>query len=324
MGKNGKLNGHLQKQLLIAMIRIRKAEETIAKVYPEKQMRTPTHLSIGQEAVAVGVCQVLRKGDQVFASHRCHAHYLARGGSYSAIFGELCGRITGCNKGRVGSAHLADCRIGLYASPILGSMIPIAVGAAFSFRMDDIKNIAVAFFGDAAIEEGVFFESLNFAVLHRLPVLFVCENNFYSTHSHIKTRQPPSAIYKRIGIPELQARQVDGNDVEKVYQTAHSAVQQCRSGKGPVFLEYLTYRIREHVGPFFDYDKGYRTKEEVESWMKKCPIDRLERKLIKKGIIDRTIVDLLSKEMEFEAQQAYEEALQSPWPDPATLFDHTY
>ena len=324
MATNGRLNSILQKRLLISMMRIRTVEDQIVTVYPDKQMRTPTHLSIGQEAVAVGVCEGLRQEDQVFTSHRCHAHFLAKGGSIEALFGELCGRVTGCNKGRAGSAHLADCKVGIFASPILGSMIPIAAGAALSFKMNRSKNVAVAIFGDAAIEEGVFAESVNFAVLKKLPVLFVCENNFYSTHSHIKFRQPPSSIHQRIKIPELKTQQLDGNDVEKVYQVASHAIHQCRVGKGPVFIECLTYRIREHVGPLMDYDKGYRTKREVESWMKKCPIKRFKAKLTTEKIMTSQEIDVLTEKLKKYVEQAYAKALQSPWPDTKTLSDHVY
>lgn len=316
------LSKNLKKRFLVEMLRIRTAEDKIVEVYSQQMMRTPTHLSIGQEAVAVGVCRALSKDDQVFSGHRCHAHYLARGGDLNAFFAELCGRQTGSNGGRIGSAHLTDEKWGLYASPILGAMIPVAVGAAMAFKMDKSQRIAVAFLGDAAIEEGVFAESLNFAVVKMLPVLFVCENNLYSTNSPLKVRQPPSPIYKRVSIPELPAVQIDGNDVEKVYQTAAQAISQCRLGQGPAFIECLTYRIREHVGPLMDYDKGYRSRSEVESWMKKCPVARYRKRLIKEKVIRQSEFDLLSEKSAEEAQKAYELALGCPWPDPDSLLEH--
>ena len=218
----------------------------------EQQMQTPTHLSIGQEAVAVGVCQALQNADQVFASHRCHAAYLAKGGDYDGFFAELCGRVTGISRGRAGSAHLTDPRAGIFSSPILGEMIPVAVGAAWSAQLDGRQQVAVCFLGDAATEEGVFAESVNFAALKRLPVLFVCENNLYSTSSPLRVRQPPSPIFERVRIPEMSTRQIDGNDAVGVYQAAAEAVTALRAGQGPVFIECLTYRIREHVGPLLD------------------------------------------------------------------------
>ncbi len=324
MGQNAHLSDSIKKELFEAMVAIRKTEEVIADVYPQNYMRTPSHLSIGQEAVAVGICLALKKDDLVFSSHRCHAHYLAKGGNLSALFAELCGRVTGCNKGRVGSAHLSDSSIGLFASPILGSMIPVAVGTAMSFAMDKTKKVAVAFFGDAAIEEGVFAESLNFAIVNKLPIIFVCENNLYSTHTHICMRQPASAIIERVKIPELKTLQIDGNDCLGVYTTAHDLIEDCRNGKGPIFLECLTYRIREHVGPFYDYDKGYRTKEEVDDWSGRCPISHLANHLISDNIMTSYGINKLMTQAEVLAREAYQYALQCPWPDPDTLLDYVY
>jgi pyruvate dehydrogenase E1 component alpha subunit len=318
------MNKKFQKTLLTSMMKIRQAEETVVDVYHEQTMKTPTHLSIGQEAVAVGVCSALKEDDQVFVSHRCHAVYLAKGGSLENFFSELCGRESGSNKGRAGSAHLSDPNVGVFTSPILGGMIPVAVGAALSFQMDKAKKIAVAFFGDAAIEEGVFAESVNFAVLKKLPVLFVCENNLYSTHTHIKDRQPPSAIFKRVRTPELGTRQVDGNDIEVVYLAAKEAIGHCRKGKGPFFLEFLTYRFREHVGPLYDYDKGYRTKKEVEAWQKQCPILRYKKKLIMKKVIAEKEIAFFEKQLKKEARSSYQKALTAAWPNPKTLTDWAY
>ncbi len=311
----------LLKKMWVEMLRIRMAEEKIIKVYPDKTIRTPTHLSIGQEAVSVGLCQALKDEDQVFASHRCHAAFLAKGGDLKSFFAELCGRWDGPSQGRAGSAHLTDTRKGMFASPILASLIPVAVGAALSYQMDRKKNVGVGLFGDAAIEEGVFHESLNFAVLKHLPVIFVCENNLYSTHSPLSCRQPPSSIYQRVRIPELPTRLIDGNDVIKVYQTMQTAARLCRQGKGPVFIECLTYRVREHVGPLRDDDKGYRTKAEVERWRKRCPIKRLESHLILKGILSEEEKLKALEEIRQDVDAAYKAALQSPWPPEGSLLE---
>src|SRR5208283_5272505 len=227
----------IKKQLLDLMLKIRMAEEKIVEVYAkERQMRTPTHLSIGQEAVAAALSLALQPEDQVFTGHRCHAAYLARGGDFQGFFDELAGRKTGICQGRAGSAHLTDPSVGIYASPILSAMIPVAVGAAMSFKMDSTPRVAVAVFGDAAIEEGVFAESINFAVTNTLPVLFICENNLYSTHTPLSVRQPPSAIYQRYSIPEMKAQRIDGNDVCLVYETLKEAVDHVRKGQGPLFI----------------------------------------------------------------------------------------
>lgn len=324
MKKNLKVKRNLKKDLFSIMLKIRIAEEKIVSVYQEQNMRTPTHLSIGQEAVAAGVCQALSLDDQVFAPHRCHAHYLAKGGDLDGFFAELCGKQTGSSGGRIGSAHLTDDKAGIFASPILGAMIPVAVGAALSFKMNKEKKVAVACFGDAAIEEGVFSESLNFAVVKKLPILFVCENNLYSTNSPLKVRQPPSAIYKRVKIPELSTCQIDGNDVERVNAAAREAVQRCRQGKGPAFIECLTYRVREHVGPLFDYDRGYRSKKEVDGWINKCPIKRYQAKLIKEKVLTLHTVDDIKRNVMQDVELSYTKAMRSPWPKPETLLEHVY
>lgn len=307
------------------MLKIRKAEEKIVEVYARDQkMRTPTHLSIGQEAVAAALTLALLEEDQVFAGHRCHAAYLARGGDYNGFFAELCGRATGVSGGRAGSAHLTDPKAGIYASPILGATIPVAVGAALSFEMDKKKSIAAAVFGDATVEEGVFAESVNFAVTRKLPVLFVCENNLYSTHSPLSVRQPPSKIFERVRFQEFPTEQVDGNDAVKTYETLRAAIKYMRYCRMPYFVECLTYRIREHVGPLHDYDRGYRTKEEVDDWQAKCPIKRLTKQLTDERIMTHTQIEEEEKKWAKAADDAYELALQSPWPDALSLTENVY
>lgn len=315
----------VKKQLLSVMLKIRKAEEKIVEVYARDQkMRTPTHLSIGQEAVAAGLSLALLPEDQIFTGHRCHAAYLAKGGDYDGFFAELCGRATGVSAGRAGSAHLTDPQAGIYSSPILGATIPVAVGAALSFQMDQKKAIAVAVFGDATIEEGVFAESVNFAVAKKLPVLFVCENNLYSTHSPLSVRQPPSPIFERVRSKEFPTEQVDGNDAPKVYDAFRMAIKYIRYCRMPFFVECLTYRIREHVGPLHDFDRGYRTKAEVDDWQAKCPIKKLSKELMSERIM--TATEIASEEDKWAkvADQAYKKALQAPWPDVLSLTEHVY
>ncbi len=305
------------------MLKIRQAEEKIVEVYAKEQtMRTPTHLSIGQEAVAAGLGLALHKNDQIFVGHRCHAAYLAKGGSLEGFFAELCGRASGICGGRAGSAHLSDHSAGIYASPILSSMIPVAVGAALSFKMDGKNQVAVAVFGDAAIEEGVFAESLNFAVAKKLPVLFLCENNLYSTYSPMSVRQPSSPIFERVRIPELDTRQIDGNDAVLVYECLSRVVDKVRRESKPYFVECLTYRIREHVGPLFDYDRGYRTKQEVEAWMTKCPIKKLKQELIHSQIMTETAIKTLEEQWQHVCDEAYKKALAAPWPTENTLLNY--
>jgi pyruvate dehydrogenase E1 component alpha subunit len=306
----------IKKQLLDVMLKIRMVEEKIVEVYAkDQQMRTPTHLSIGQEAVAAALSLAMSAEDQMFVGHRCHAAYLAKGGDFQGFFDELAGRKTGVCQGRAGSAHLTDPSVGIYSSPILSAMIPVAVGAAMSFKMDLNRKVAVAVFGDAAIEEGVAAESINFAVTNALPVLFICENNLYSTHSPLSVRQPPSKIYERFSIPEMETQQIDGNDACLVYEKFKIALDHVRRLQGPLFIECLTYRVREHVGPLFDYDRGYRSQQEVEAWIKRCPISRLTAQLIKENILSLPQAQTMKENWKLKADEAYEKALKAPWPE---------
>jgi pyruvate dehydrogenase E1 component alpha subunit len=311
---------------LRAMMRIRITEETLADLYPQAEMRTPTHFSIGQEAVAVGVCAALRGDDVVFSGHRCHAHYLAKGGSLLGMVAELYGRETGCCHGRGGSVHLNDPAAGILASSaILGETIAVAVGAALAFALDGAPRVAVPFFGDACVEEGVFHESMNFAVVRRLPVVFVCENNLYSVQSTLAVRQPASvSIWERAksyGMPSVQA---DGNDVEAVHAAAAEAVARARAGGGPALLEFMTYRWREHVGPLFDHERGVRPKADLDAWMARCPITRAAEQAIARGVCQPGDVDAWRRALQAEVVEAIAAAQASPAPDPADILANTY
>ncbi len=311
-----------------AMLRIRRAEETFAELYKEKEMRTPTHFGIGQEAVAVGVCAALERTDVVYSHHRCHTHYLAKGGSLLGLAAELYGRVDGCSRGRGGSVHLTAPDVGFAgSSPILGEGVALAVGSALAFKMDGAPRIAVTFFGEATFEEGVFYESLNYASTHRLPVLFVCENNLYSTESPLSVRQPAGTeLCERVRPFKVDTLKMDGNDVLAVCSAARQAVKKIRMRTGPFFLECMTYRWREHVGPYFDHELGrtYRTKEELEEWIKKCPVKRSGERLKAKGIATAANLEAWLKEVEDEISRVVAAAKASPWPDPATLFDNVY
>jgi pyruvate dehydrogenase E1 component alpha subunit len=316
----------IERRLLRDMIRIRRTEETLADLYPAQEMRTPTHFSIGQEAVAVGVCTALRRTDAVYSGHRCHAHYLAKGGDLDAMVAELYGKETGCARGRGGSVHLSDLDAGVIASSaILGQTMAVAVGSALAFTMDRQDRVAVTFFGDGTVEEGIFHETLNFAVVKKLPVLFVCENNGYSTHTRLDVRQPVAvSIQSRAASYGLPARLVDGNDVFAVYAAAQEAVEACRTGAGPAFLECTTYRWREHVGPLWDHDKGYRTKAEVDSWIARCPIERATTRLVRTGGCTPAEVESMTRASQAEVDRAVAAAKAAPFPAVEDLTLGTY
>ena len=264
------------KEFYYEMLRIRRIEEAIAHLYPEQKMRCPVHLSIGQEAVAVGVCQALEKSDRIISAHRAHAHYLAKGGNLKRMIAEIYGKESGCCGGRGGSMHLVDLDVGMMGStPIVGGSIPVGVGLAFSDMLNNSSKITVIFFGEGATEEGVWAESINFAALHRLSVLFLCENNLYSVYSPMNVRQPSERDRCMIARSHgLLADKGDGNIVEEVFDKTRHAVKYIREKKGPAFLEFSTYRHREHCGPFTDNHIGYRTQEEASFWGKRCPIER--------------------------------------------------
>ncbi len=314
------------KSIYKTMLRIRMVEEKIAELYPEQEMRCPVHLCIGQEAVAAGVCANLSRNDYVMSGHRSHGHYLAKGGDLKAMMAELYGKATGCCQGKGGSMHLVDLSAGfLGATPIVASTIPIAVGVAFGSMMRGQQRVTVIFFGDAAVEEGVFHESINFAVLKRLPVIFVCENNLYSVYSPLSVRQPEGReiveLAKGHGVESYQG---DGNDVTQVYKMAEKAIRRARQGGGPTFLEFKTYRWREHCGPYYDNDLGYRTESEFQEWKQRCPIENLKKNLLRDDILCNQDIEDMASELEAEIEDAIIFAKESPFPEEQHLLEHIY
>jgi pyruvate dehydrogenase E1 component alpha subunit len=210
------------------------------------------------------------------------------------------------------------------SSAILGGSIALALGAAFAFQYDKRDLIAVAFLGDAVFEEGIIWECFNVAVLHKLPIFFVCENNRYSTNTHYSRRQPPIPIYQRVGGMGVPSVYVDGNDVVVVAECAGRMIDECRRGGGPQMIEAETYRIREHVGPLFDYKQGIRAKEEVEAWIEKCPVKRLRDHLISCGALSEIELGEMERGVRREIEDALAFAESSAWPDPEGLYDFTY
>ena len=261
--------------LYYEMLRIRLAAEKLIELCNNGHIEAPVHLSIGQEAVAVGVMAALRPQDKIVSTHRCHAHYLAKGGDLVKMIAEIAGRRTGCCGGRGGTMHLFDNSVGhVVSAPLVGASIALAVGLGLSFKMKGENKIAVAFFGDGAVEEGIFWESINFVSVHKLPVIFVCENNFYATHSPILRRQPHDEIVSRVIPHGLTTVTTDGNNVLDVLYSAKVAIRLAKTNH-PVFIEARTYRFKEHWGVGDDWHLGYRSREEGEKWLKRCPLQNL-------------------------------------------------
>ena len=295
-------------------------EEEIAAVYPSDKIKSPVHLSIGQEAVSVGVCEALRADDVVFGSYRSHALYLAKGGNLRRMIAELYGKADGCAKGKGGSMHLIDTRARVMgASAVVGTTIPQAVGFAYAVKLQRKDSVVASFFGDGAVDEGVFYESLNFAALKALPIVFVCENNRYAIHTHQSKRQKLDNICERARGQGMPAEQIPNNDVQRIYECISESVGQLRAGSsGPFFFECLTYRLKEHVGPSDDFQLGYRTREEADVWLRTDPIEQLRAHL---DAADRRRIET---EVEAEIKDAFAFAEQSPWPEPSELYTDVY
>jgi TPP-dependent pyruvate/acetoin dehydrogenase alpha subunit len=299
------------------LVRVRLIEEAIADHYSEQEMRCPVHLSIGQEATAVGACAALNDRDVIVSNHRCHGHYLAKGGDLDAMLGELYGRVIGCCGGRGGSMHLFDDQVGVLASvPIVGTTIPIGVGAALAFQQRADDSVSLVFLGDAATEEGVFHESANFASTKGLPVIFFIENNFFSVYTPIRDRQPDRALSEYARAHDMPCEVVDGNDVEAVYEITYKMTRRAREGRGPGLIVADTYRWREHCGPNFDNHLGYRSSSEFEKWKTLCPVEKYRNELFQRGILDKMIEYRMESIIKDEIEKSFTRVRNAPFPDP--------
>ncbi|MCP4293197.1 MAG: hypothetical protein GY780_15340 [bacterium] len=327
------------------MVRIRAAEEKIADlvrdekidengdlVYDEngkvvrlqKEVICPAHLYSGEEAVAVGISASLTEKDYIFGAHRSHGHYLAKGGDLQGMMSEVFGRVTGCAHGRGGSMHLVAPEVGFPgATPIVASSIPHAVGAAMRSVIKGESRVAVSYFGDGATEEGRFHESLNLAATMKLPVIFVCENNLYSSHVRIDNRRPADSIYKHAEPFAMPGVRVDGNNFFEVYEAGRVAIERARSGAGPTLIEARTYRIHGHVGANLDLEKGLRNRMEFDMWMDRDPIPQMERLLISEGILNTESVQAIHEAEIAEVERCVNQARQDPWPKVEDMLAYT-
>ncbi len=304
-----------------SLYRIRRVEEEIAAAYPTDKIKSPVHLSIGQEAVAVGVCEALDPRDVVFGTYRSHAYYLAKGGDLKRMLAELYGKATGADKSKGGSMHLADVAHGVMgASAVVATTIPHAVGYAYAMKHLRRDVITVSFFGDGATDEGVFYESLNFAALKSVPVIFLCENNSYAIHTHISRRQSrPDNLVERVRTYGIPAERIEGNDVLKIHERVEMAVQALRrAGSGPFFFECMTYRWKEHVGPGEDYNLGYRSREEAEPWIVNDQVKCLAQ------LVPPAEGQRIAARVEAEIQEAFAFAESSPFPEHGELFTDVF
>jgi len=305
------------------MLKIRLCEESLVEPIFKGKIKTPCHLYTGEEAIATEVCAALDKNDYIFGNHRSHGHYIAKGGDLKQLIAEIYCKETGCSRGRGGSMHVVAPEVGfLGAAPIVAGTISLAVGAALASKIRSDKRVSVSFFGDGATGEGVFYESLNFAALKKLPIIFACENNFYSTHMPLRECRSKDNIYES-GIPfGVPGYKIDGNNVLEVYEATKKAVEKCRKGEGPVLLEFVTYRLRGHVGPDNNIQglhTDIRPKEEVEEWKKKDPLQIFKTFLLKKQVLTEDEIDKIKFEIENEVKEAHLFAQKSPYPNEKEL-----
>ena len=302
------------------MLRIRRAEEAVAQMVESGEAVCPCHLSIGQEAIAAGVCAALHPSDTVWGGHRSHGHYLAKGGSLDAMFAEILGKSTGCSGGRGGSMHLLAQEQGILGTvPIVAGTVPLAAGAAMAYKMRKESRVAVAFFGDGTLEEGHVHETMNLASLYRLPIVFICENNLYSSHMHWSERRVSDNLDRAGEFHSIPGERVDGNDVEAVYDRASTAIARARRGQSPSLLECRTFRWRGHVGASSDIDVGVKRRGELTEWMVKDPIARVEARLRELGVQefdDSAILD--------EIQIALARARAGHLPPPERVLNHVF
>lgn len=310
--------------LFRAMVTIRKFEETVYDVYSRGVMPGLAHLYTGMEAVAVGVCAELEPTDNITSTHRGHGHLLAKGGDPKRMFAELLGKQAGYNRGKGGSMHIADMSLGMLgANGIVGGGLGIATGAGLSAKLQQRQRVSVAFFGDGALNEGLFYEVANMASLWRLPVIYVLENNNYGEYTSTEHSTAGTAA-GRAEAMNIPTRKVDGNDVIAVRAAATWAVTRARAGEGPSFVECVTYRWRgHHMGDQGD-TYGYRTQEEIEIWMARCPIQRLRERVVTAGLVDAARLDAIEAAVQVEIDGAVEFAKQAPFPDSTEVFTDVY
>ena len=314
------------RDFLRSMELIRKAERQLAAGRRDGLIGGPVHLGVGQEAIAIGVSASLCRTDRVFGTHRSHSHLLGLGSDVHGLFAEVLGKDTGVAKGMGGSMHLWDRSCGFYGSvPIVAGTVPLAVGAAMAAKMQKTSDVAVAYFGDGAIEEGVVHESLNLARIRDLPILFVVENNLFSSHMHISLRQSGNATVRYAEANAIAHRLVDGNDLIAVTEAAGALIADARAGKGPGLLEAVTFRWYGHVDWREDVDVGvHRSIKELENWRARDPIARLRNAMLEAGIWSENQQEALMKSLDTQIAAAWEQAMRDPYPDDNALLGHVF
>ena len=320
------LDSELLKRMLKSMITIRKTEQQLALGRKNGLIGGPVHLGAGQEAIAVGVSESLQQTDRVFGAHRSHSHLLALNPDFYRLFAEVLGKVTGFSRGMGGSMHLFDQPNGFYGSvPIVAGTVSLAVGAGMAAKLQGTNDVGVVYIGDGAVEEGVVHESFNLAKIQEAPVLFVIENNLFASHMHISLRQPSDMISRFAIANEIPHKLVDGNDVAEVYRIAKEQIADMRAGKGPRFLELVTYRWYGHVDWRDDVDVGVeRSLDDIENWKARDPIARLSQSMIDAGVWSKNEERILGKEIDGFIDEAWHKAMNDPYPDGDSTLKYVY
>lgn len=307
------------------MLRLRRVQEEIAKEYHvANEIRCPVHFCIGQEAIPAALSLLVEKEDFLFGPHRSHGYYLAKGGSLNGLFAEMYGRVTGSNAGLSGSQEVSEPAINFYSGAILSGLLAIAVGVGLGFQLKGIPQVAVVGLGDGATDEGIFWEAVSYAQLCKLPVVFICENNGYSTYSPQLKRQVSDDIHMRVASFGLQTEAIFGNDVILVASTIEKALKYARTGNGPVFIESYTYRWMGHVGPEDDDYVCYRPQEELDFWKKHCPVSMLEHQMLKEGILTIKQKEEILGNINKEIEEAFIFAKKSAFPTDTNWREQNY
>ena len=318
-----KLDREVGLPLYRQMLKIRRTEEQLARSYQAGLIPGACHTYVGEEAIATGVCAHLRDDDAVFSTHRGHGHALAKGVPIREVIAELYGKATGCSEGRGGSMHLFKPEVGMMGtSGIVGPCILQATGAGYSFKLRETDQVGVAFFGDGAVSNGAFHEGLTMAASWQLPALYVCENNLFATEVAFSKATRNPEVANRGDAYAMTAVTLDGNDVVAIHAAAGEAVARARAGGGPTLIECKTYRTRAHAEGM--RDAGYRTREEIDSWKAKDPIDRLGARLLAEGLASAQELEAVDADLKGEVEAGVTFAEESPWPDPATVTGHVF
>lgn len=311
--------------LLKKMITIRVAEEIISDNVKSGLIKCPCHLAIGQEAIPVAMSQFLHSDDRVYGNHRSHGHYLSLTMDTYGLFAEILGKETGCSKGMGGSMHIVGESQGFGGSvPIVSATIPVAVGAGLAMKLSKNQSVSVSYFGDGTSEEGVLHESLNIASYYDLPVIFVCENNLFSSHMHISERQKFDSISRFANAHGIENAVIDGNNIEVLLDTSRKAIEIARSHRKPFFIEAVTYRWKGHVGHDDNIDVGLQRKEDLEPWKQKDPIDRLKNSLIAKNAISESDFNSFNKSILDKLNKEFDQAISDSYPNKQQLLDTVY